>query len=92
MNRHEQRVLRDIERSLAVEDPWLAELLGSLEVRSRAARGVQGLLDPLAVAFLLLGLVLGDGLVLLTAALLAVLGRVRVGAFRRDQFGGDQRR
>lgn len=71
MNRHEQRVLRDIERSLAIEDPSLAELFGSPELGSRSARLMQGILNVLAVPFLLLGLVLGDGLVLLTAGLLA---------------------
>jgi hypothetical protein len=71
MNRHEQRVLRDIERSLTVEDPSLAELFGSAELGSRSVRLMRRILTVLAVPFLLLGLVLGDGWVLLTAGLLA---------------------
>jgi hypothetical protein len=50
-------------------------------------------LRVLAVSFLLLGVVLGDGLVLLTAGLSAG-GAVLMlaAAFRHDQLGGDQPR
>jgi hypothetical protein len=68
VNRQEQRVLREIEKNLTVEDPVLAELLRSSgKSRSRIHRYV----GWLAVLFAVLGFASGDVVVLLTAALLA---------------------
>jgi hypothetical protein len=75
MNRQEQRALQAIEKSLADEDPRLAELLRTYG-RSRWS-WIGRYAAWIAVPFALLGFVLGDGLLLLTAALLvtgAVLG------------------
>ncbi|TQM36941.1 DUF3040 domain-containing protein [Pseudonocardia cypriaca] len=92
MNRQEQRALRAIERNLAVEDPRLAELLRTYG-KSRWNR-VAHYAGWIAVPFTLLGFVLGDGLLLLTAALL-VTGAVLGWSLRPDQgpgSGGSTRR
>jgi O-antigen ligase len=77
MNLQERRALRVIEKNLTVEDPVLAELLrlseGPPQGRTRwfAREWIRRLAGWLAVAFLLLGLGLGDAALLLTAVLLA---------------------
>jgi hypothetical protein len=92
MNRQEQRALRAIEKNLAVEDPRLAELLRTCgkDRWSRIGRCAAWI----AVPFALLGFVLGDGVFLLTAALL-VSGAVIAWALQRAQepgSGGSTRR
>jgi hypothetical protein len=80
MNRQEQRALRAIEKSLADEDPRLAELLRTYG-KSRWS-WVGRYAAWIAIPFALLAFVLGDGLLLLTAALMvsgAVLGWGRRG-------------
>jgi hypothetical protein len=69
MNRQEHRALRAIEKNLTAEDPELAELLRPSERRSR--RWIHRSAWGFAVLFLLLALVLGDALLMLTAALFA---------------------
>jgi hypothetical protein len=69
VNRQEQRVLREIEKNLTVEDPVLAELLRS-SGKSRRSR-IHRYVGWLAVLFAVLGFASGDVVVLLTAALLA---------------------
>jgi hypothetical protein len=90
MNRQEQRALRAIEKSLADEDPRLAELLRTYG-NSRWS-WVGRYAAWIAIPFALLAFVLGDGLLLLTAALLVsgvVLGR---GRRRGHGSGGSTRR
>jgi hypothetical protein len=82
MNRQEQRALRAIEKNLADEDPRLAELLSTYG-KSRWSR-IGRCAAWTAVPFALLGFVLGDGLFLLTAALL-VSGAVLLWSLRRGQ-------
>ena len=91
MNPQERRALRVIEKNLTVEDPVLAELLrlseGPPQGRTDwfAREWIRRLAGWLAVVFLLLGLGLGDAVLLLTAVLLAggaVLGWI-VRAVRR---------
>ncbi|GAA3687712.1 hypothetical protein C8D88_1103 [Lentzea atacamensis] len=71
MNWQEHRTLRAIEKNLTIEDPRLAELLGS----PRGSR-VQWLARWLALPFALLGFVPDEVTSLLTVALLAA-GTVR---------------
>ncbi len=77
MNPQERRALRAIEKNLTVEDPVLAELLrlseGPPQGRTHwfAREWIHRLAGWLAVVFLLLGLGLGDAVLLLTAVLLA---------------------
>ena len=77
MNQQERRTLRAIEKNLTVEDPVLVELLrlseGPPQGRTHwfAGEWIHRLAGWLAVAFLLLGLALGDAALLLTAVLLA---------------------
>lgn len=77
MNRQEQRALREIEKNLTVDDPGLAELLRTYG-KSRWAR-MYRYAGWIAVPLALLGFVLGDALILLTAGLVAsgaaLLGR-----------------
>ncbi|GAA1294802.1 hypothetical protein GCM10009609_75260 [Pseudonocardia aurantiaca] len=93
MNSQERRALRAIEKNLTVEDPVLAELLRLSERTPRgwthwfAGEWIHRFAGWLAVAFLLLGLGLGDGVLLLTAGLLtggAGLGWI-VRAVRSDE-------
>ena len=98
MNQQERRTLRAIEKNLTVEDPVLAELLrlseGPPQGRTHWFVGewIRRLAAWLAVAFLLLGLALGDAVLLLTAVLLAggaVLGWI-VPAVRGDELHRSQ--
>jgi hypothetical protein len=87
MNRQEQRTLRAIEKNLTIDDPMLAELLRPSE-GSRRSR-LHWFAGLLAVPFMLLGFVLGDVILLLTAGLLAI-GAVlawAVQAVRNDELG-----
>jgi hypothetical protein len=92
MNRQEQRVLRAIEKSLADEDPRLAELLRTYGKSRWSWIGRSA--GWTAVPFALMGFVLRDGLFLLTAAFL-VSGAVLAWGLRRGQTpgpGGSTRR
>jgi hypothetical protein len=92
MNRQEQRALRAIEKNLADEDPRLAELLRTYGTSRWGWIGRYA--AWIAVPFALLGSVLGDGLLLLTAALL-VSGAVLWWGLRRGHgpgSGGSTRR
>ena len=69
LNRQEHRALRGIEKNVAADDPELAELLrsfGGVAVR-RLHRYAGWAAGPL----LLLGIVLGDAVLLLTGVVLA---------------------
>jgi hypothetical protein len=83
VNRQEQRVLREIEKNLTVEDPMLAELLRS-SGKSRRSR-IHRYAGWLAVLFALLGFALGDVVVLLTAAVLASGAVLAWAALLRDR-------
>jgi hypothetical protein len=92
MNRQEQRALRAIEKNLATEDPGLAELLRTYG-KDRWSR-IGRYAGWIAVLFASLGFVLGDGMLLLIAALL-VSGAVLAWARKHGQgpgSGGSTRR
>jgi hypothetical protein len=93
MNLQERRALRAIEKNLTVEDPVLAGLLrpseGPPQGRTHwfAREWIHRLAGCLAAVFLLLGLALGNAVLILTAMLLAsgaVLGWI-VRAVRNDE-------
>jgi hypothetical protein len=69
MNRQERRAPRAIEKNLSVEDPVMAELLCPSERRRPWRHRSAG---ALAVLLMLLGLILGDALLMPTAGRLAV--------------------
>jgi hypothetical protein len=91
MNSQELRALRAIEKNLTVEDPVLAGLLRPSEGPPR--EWIHRFSGWLAVAFLLLGLGLGDAVLLLTAGLLAGGAVLRwiVRAVRSDELHRDRR-
>ena len=80
MNRQEQRALRQIEKNLTIEDPGLAELLRThgmsrwVRICRRAAWS--------AVSLALLGIVLGDAVLLVSTGLVAS-GAVLLGRYLR---------
>ena len=81
MNRQEHRALRAIEKNLTIDDPKLAELLRA-SGESRRSR-IHRYAAWIAVSFALLGFVLGDVMLLLTAGLVLAGGAVLTWAARR---------
>jgi hypothetical protein len=76
LDRQEHRALRAIEKSVKAEDPELAELLRSFG--GDAVRRLHRYAGWVAAPLLLLGIGVGDAVLLLTGVLLAiwaVLGR-----------------
>jgi len=69
LNRQENRALRAIEKSVKADDPELAELLRSFG--GAAVRRLHRYAGWAAGPLLLLGIVLGDAVLLLTGVVLA---------------------
>ncbi|GEL25658.1 hypothetical protein PSU4_46120 [Pseudonocardia sulfidoxydans NBRC 16205] len=78
MNRDEERVLWNIGRRLEHDDPTLAELLGWAPKDARFLIPRPWVANSLAWTLLMIGLLLGDSLIVVTGALGAVVALVAI--------------